>query len=88
MIISITIIKNLDVFEDLIKILYSIINQRGGKMDEPCPVCSGFGGYCGGSRYQNCGIFVAGRPATREEADAAAAIAAAKAAEAENSAAK
>ncbi len=27
--------------------------------DEPCP--------CGGSRHQNCGILVAGLPATREE---------------------
>ena len=31
----------------------------------PCPVCEKVGGYCGGSEYPSCGLFVNGQPVAR-----------------------
>lgn len=40
------------------------------EMNEPCPVCTVVGGYCGGSGHPSCGAFRDGRPISAAVADA------------------
>lgn len=37
------------------------------RINEPCPVCSGVGGYCGGSGHPSCGSFVNGNAVSEAE---------------------